>query len=814
MKRDALIQRSLARYRYDEMFAVDGSVRPHWKALSEAIAAESGGSAAIRRAELTRRLVVESGVTYNDYADPKGGDRPWLLDPLPLVISADEWNTVKVGIAQRARALDAVLGDLYGEQTLLASGQLPAELAFAHPNFLWPAQGGQPVGGRWLHIYAADLARAPDGRWWVLADRTQTPSGLGYALENRDIIARVFPDLIGELGVRPLADFFTAFRESLMEPGDDALAVVLTPGPLNDTYFEHSYLARQLGLPLVEGNDLAVRDDCVFLKTLAGLKRVQAIVRRVDDDYCDPLELRGESALGVPGLMAAVRAGTVRVANALGSGVLESAAWQGFLPALAEQLIGESLLLPSVATWWCGEASVLPDVLDNLDHLLIKPAFPNSGVTPVDGRELPPVQLAALRQRIAAQPSLYVAQERVRLSQAPAWTGVRDGDWVPRALGIRVFAIATPGGYKVMPGALARVAGEANADTVTMQRGGGSKDVWVLSDTDGETVQRRVAVPRLGARSEDQSSRMVENLFWFGRYSERCEDKARLLRATLTLSLDPAARRSASWPSAITLARHFGVLRKDGDADLRRAVFDPDIPFGLFADVRNLARCGVQARSQLSAEHWRTLTGLQQAFLDTARTPRDSVDLLESSVLALTAMAGFTSEGMTRDEGWNLLMLGRRIERSVFLSDLLARLLGSERMPSAIDLGWLLDIGDSTITHRTRYREMPRLATVFDLMLCDPTNPRGLPFLVDAIRRGFERIDDDQAKPNWPPLAAAQIAKTDPLLIEQGSADGEAARHRLADQAHAMLDATQQFADWLNLRYFVHADAQRPLVSA
>lgn len=809
MKRESLLQRSLAPQRYDEMFDRDGAVRPHWKTLADAIASDSGA-----RAELAQRLSIDSNLIYNEHADPDGADRPWRLDPLPLVITTAEWQTIKTGVAQRARLLDAVLADLYGDQQLLRSGQLPTELAFAHPSFLWPSLRLQPPGGRWLHIYAADLARAPDGRWWLLADRTQAPSGLGYALQNRDIVTRLFPELIGEMGVRPLAEFFATFRESLLDGDHDALAVVLTPGPLNDSYAEHSYLARQLGLPLVEGSDLSVRDNSVYLKTMAGLRRVHAILRRVNDDYCDPLELRGESVLGVPGLMAALRAGQVRVANVPGTGVLESSAWQGFLPALAQPLLGEDLLLPSLATWWCGEAAVLPDVLANLDHLRIRPTFPDSSVAVLDGQQLGVRQLHAQRDRIVAQPTLHVVQERLRPSQMPTWSAQHDGRWEARALAIRVFAIATQTGYRVMPGALARVSDDNTTDTVSAHRGGSAKDVWVLSTGEIDATAPAVASPRLGSRSEAQPSRLVENLFWFGRYAERCEDKARLLRATLTLSLDPAARRAGHLAAAIAHARHFGVLRKERDSNLRRAACDPAIPFGLYNDVRNLARCGVEARSQISGEHWRTLSGLQQSFVDAARTPREPMDLLDATLLALTAMAGFTAEGMTRDEGWSLLMLGRRIERCVFLSDLLARMFDDERCATAIDLAWLLDLGDSTITHRTRYRETQRLATVFDLMLRDATNPRGLPFLVDAIRRGIARFDVDALDTPWPPTASTEIGRIDPTTLEPDDADGRAARHAVAVAVHGLLEATEQLADSLSLRYFVHADGLRTTVSA
>src|ERR1700733_3806482 len=424
--------------RYDELLDSSGDVRAHWRPLIDALARD-GADAVRRGVELARRLIVENGVTYNVYADPQGRDRPWVLDPLPVLLTAEEWREIELGVAQRARLFDALLADVYGPQRLLADGTVPAELPFGHPNFLWPCHGITPAGGNWLHVHAVDISRSADGRWWALADRTQTPSGPGYALENRHIVSRVFPDLLGDLGVRSLGGFFTALRENLLRhapDGESPLAVVLTPGAFNETYFEHAYLARQLGLPLVEGHDLTVRGDTVYLKTLGGLRRVHAILRRLDDDFCDPVELRGDSALGVPGLISAIRARNVVLANALGSGVLESAAWMGFMPAAAERLLGEKLRLPSVATWWCGERLALDYVLDNIERLVIKPTYPNQNFPAAFGRDLEPQARADLARRLRAQPHAYVAQERLAFSQAPVW---RDGSGVPgfsaRALG-------------------------------------------------------------------------------------------------------------------------------------------------------------------------------------------------------------------------------------------------------------------------------------------------------------------------------------------------------------------------------------------
>src|SRR5678815_4336578 len=477
--------------RYDELNDGQGAMRAHWRPLIDRLRADDSPDAVRRSLELTRRLIVENGVTYNVYADPQGADRPWALDPLPFVLPAAEWQAIEAGVMQRARLLNALLADLYGPQRLIAEGLVPAELPFGHPNYLWPCNGLRPADGTWLHVYAADLARAPDGRWWLLADRTQSPSGAGYALENREILEQVHPEPIADMAVRRVRGFLGGLRSALLNVAADEapLAVILTSGPYNETYFEHAYLARQLGMPLVEGHDLTVRGDTVFLKTLGGLRRVHSILRRLDDDFCDPLELRSDSALGVPGLLGCLRAGRVMVANALGAGVIESAAWLGFLPPIAERLIGEKLLLPEVATWWLGEKPALEYVLANLDRLVIKPTYPNQRFEPMFGREFEGKARDMLIERLRNRPYAYVAQEHVQLSRAPVWKSAASTELAARALTVRVYAVNTPAGVRVMPGGLARVADEAAADVVSTQRGGGAKDVWVLGEATGEQTQ-------------------------------------------------------------------------------------------------------------------------------------------------------------------------------------------------------------------------------------------------------------------------------------------------------------------------------------
>src|SRR6266404_5937211 len=748
--------------RYDELLDGSGAVRAHWQPLIDRLV--SDGAEGVRRGvELTRRLIIENGVTYNVYADSQGRDRPWVLDPLPLLLTAAEWREIELGVVQRARLFDALLADLYGAQRLLVDGTIPAELPFGHPNFLWPCHGIPETDGNRLHIYAVDISRSADGRWWALADRTQTPSGPGYALENRQIVSRVFPDLL-----------------------------------------------RDLGLPLVEGNDLTVRGDTVYLKTLGGLRRVHAIFRRLDDDFCDPVELRADSALGVPGLIAVVRAGRVVIANPLGSGVLESAAWMGFIPVAAERLLGEKLRLPSVATWWCGEQPALDYVVENIERLVVKPAYPNQKFEAVFGRDLDPQARAALAARLVARPHAYVAQERLAFSQAPVWRAGGVHGFAARALGIRVYAISTPTGYRVMPGGLARIASDA-ADIVSMQRGGGSKDVWVLAADRKSTDDTGAGVlaPRTLARHDELPSRLAENLFWLGRYSERCEDKARLLRATLGVRTNLAL-----WPRALETCRHFIAMPTGGGAGL--PVFDEANPLALRADLQRLQWCAAQTRSRLSAENWRAISVLQRQFQEAAERKRDPRETLDALLLSLAALAGFALDDMTQDDGWRLMMLGRRLERMQFLAELLGQSLKSGATPTQSELEWLLDIGDSTITYRTRYLAAPLLGSTIDLLVFDKTNPRALAYQWNHMQYSLVRIaaslggnPDDSIDE-----AVAGVEQLELAAVDGDSARAVRARETLAQQMDTLATAAGRLSDRLSLKHFSLIDIETRTVAA
>ncbi len=807
---------------YDEMLDAGRAPRAHWQTMFERLAA-TPAEFMRERLQWVQREVRESGVTYNVYADPQGTDRPWDLDVLPFILPHAEWQGIERAIAQRAKLLNAVLADVYGEQKLLADGALPPALVYGHAGFLRPLRGAQPPGGTHLHLYAADLARSPDGRWWVVADRTQAPSGAGYAVENRLVISRVFPDLFRDLGVQRLAGFFATLRDSLARwaPADPQLgnraplSVLLTPGPYNETYFEHAYLARYLGFALVEGHDLTVRDGCVWLKTLSGLQRVHVILRRLDDDFCDPLELKNDSSLGIAGLADVARRGNVLIANALGSNLLESGALLGFLPALSRRLLGEPLAMPSVGTWWCGEPAALEEVVDNLGELVIKPAFPQIRGSAVFGEDLDAAGRRALEAKLRAAPQDFIAQQLVRFSRAPVWDRQQARQLQACAVGLRVYACATPEGYVVMPGGLTRVATGPDARVLSMQRGGAAKDTWVLSAGpvgSFSLLHRATGVQDLVRSGANLSSRVVENLYWFGRYSERCDNTARLLRLALThLIEDVSGAGEASWDSIVGLLRRGKLLgEEEGETPvlddvtmmrtLRAALVDEERP-GLAADLRQLFRVASQLRERLSMDNWRTVNQLVQAFAgrrEHTLSLSDALSEIDRTVVALMTLAGFALDGMTRDAGWRFLSLGRRIERMQFQCDALEQALCG---PVDADLDWLLEIADSTITYRSRYMARPEWLPLLDLLVLDDSNPRSIAFQLKGLHDYLVRLGNALG-PCGAELAApyvAELAALDPVRdLQPGS-------ERLLALLRGLHGMSFALSEELGLRFFSHS---------
>jgi uncharacterized circularly permuted ATP-grasp superfamily protein/uncharacterized alpha-E superfamily protein len=808
---------------YDELSADGVTPRPHWRHLIESLR-EIGPEELGRRWGRAERRIRENGITYNMYSDPQGANRPWQIDILPLLISANEWRYLEQGIIQRAELLNRILEDLYGPQELIADGHFPAALLYANPAFLRPLVGVAVPKQSYLHMLAVDLARSPDGQWWVLADRAQAPSGSGYALENRTIVADVLPDLFRTSNVLRLAPFFRAQRDALINlaGGGNPRIVLLTPGPHNETYFEHSYLARYLGFTLVEGADLTVRDRSVYLKTVNGLEKVDVILRRVDDSFCDPLELRGDSLLGVPGLVDAIVAGNVKVANALGSGVIETAAVMPFLPGLSRQLLGEDLKLPSVATWWCGQAPALDWVLNHLDSVVVKPAFPTRGIEPVFGAEIPASEKAKFVAELRRRPHEYVAQEQIALSTAPVW---QDGHLISRSVVLRAYVLNTGNGWIAIPGGLVRVA-ETEGPVVSMQRGGHSKDAWVLWDgpVDTFSMLRPKSEPvELRRAAGSVPSRVADNVFWLGRYVERAENIARIARAIL-----PRLRRAdeaelgclvrlhrclESRHSKLPKAKSRRVTSKELEQEMVSLLTNPRRPDSLASTLEEVSRVGGNVRERLSGDMNFLISQLREAVrMEPGTEFLELPAILTACLELLSAFSGMERENVNRGSGWLFMSLGRRLERAIYLTRQLREVATPLTEQDWPFLEMLLEVADSSVSYRTRYFTTLQPLAVLDLLMLDESNPRSLDFQLRHVADLYEKLPrhhlDDLRTMHEAVIVLRSFDLTEvdyPLPGSSAAATGFTGLSKLERFLRGTEQMLPVWSNNLSIRYFSHA---------
>ncbi|MDB4973600.1 MAG: hypothetical protein JWN48_1941 [Myxococcaceae bacterium] len=824
---------------FDELKALDGSVRPHWRTFFEQLD-EMGPEELERRWEKAKHLLHENGVSYNVYGDPHGVERPWNLSPIPVLLPAQEWENVEAGLSQRARLLDALLHDIYGPQRTLADGSLPPELLFENPSFLRACHSSNVPRSSWLPLYGADLVRGVDGRFLVLEDRTQAPSGAGYALENRIVISSALPEAFRDCHVERLAPFFRTLRGTLQSLAphnrDNPRIVLLTPGPDNASYFEQAYLAQYLGYTLVNGGDLTVREDRVYLKTLGGLSPIDVILRRVNDDYCDPLELRPESNLGVPGLVQAARAGNVAIASPLGTGVLQTPALLPYLGRLSRALLGEELQLESVRTYWCGDQDALRDGRAIFHDAVVKQTFQNGYVQPIFTADLDREARNDLLDAIEAHPRRYVIQEHVRASTTPL---LKDGALEPRALVTRCFAVHGRDDYIVMPGGLSRVASAREGTEMSMQLGAGSKDTWVLSDGPVTSfsllppVNRPVELSRGGS---DLPSRAADDLYWLGRYAERAEGVARLARI-LSMRLAEVSSQTDFESSSefIPLLRALHVqttlsytadVPTLGAVDLRSAtdmlvasVFDEDGMGTLRSALRSTLRTGRLVRDRISTDTWRVLAALDDEVKEREDDlGRDSLgtlhDVLNRVVVRLAAFSGLVMESMTRGQAWRFLDMGRRVERAMTLLMLVR---GSLTEPCSREgplLESVLDIADSVMTYRRRYLATLQVAPVVDLLLTDETNPRSVIYQMEALTSHIATLPNTLDGMRTPQqriilsvLTCLKLADIDRLCVvgERGE------RARLSALLVDLSTQIPMLSDSLSDRYLNHATVSRHL---
>lgn len=808
---------------WDEMRDGYGRLRERWRQFADLVPAAADPADDLdRRLALVARQILHDGITHNVFGEQGAAQRPWPLELLPLLIDSADWVRIEHGVVQRAQLLEAMLADLYGPQQLLHEGLLPPALLLRHPGYLRGMHGVRPASGQRLHIVAFDVVRNPQGDWQVIARRCQGPSGLGYVLHNRLVISRQFSEAFRALRVQHIASSYRRLLDSIEAParavaqGATPRVVLLTPGPYAQTYFEHAYLARYLGLPLVEGADLTVRDRRLYLKTVEGLEPVHGMLRRLDDDWCDPLELRADSTLGVPGLLQALRAGHLVMANALGSAVLESPGLQGFLPAIAQRLLGQPLLLPSPPTWWCGEASAWHDVRTQLDDKVLRSTYPRAGGATAPRR---PAAVA-----IESDPDDWTAVQRLRYSRAPVWSG---GGVQPRPAALRVYAIAEGDGrWHVLPGGMTRVA-RLDDDSVSMQRGGASLDTWVL--TQGvvdrfSMLPRRLSVDDIAARRAPVSSRAAENLFWFGRYTERAEQTVRLARALLTHSEDdsdaPASLRDALSQLAVRFSlAPAGVPTLNQSPQLfERALLgtmaDP-AGQGVAFNLSALQRTAQGLRERLSTDQWSVLQALAEDFaqaLPGGAVPSVSQVLaaLQRLTVQLGAVTGAQSDRMTRDHGWRFMTVGRLLERLIGLCTQLDAFVDADALAHGDGMELLLELFDSAITFRARYQRQDDLLGLADLLVLDSANPRALAGVLRRLRTELGKLPGGE--PTRQALLGMLPAEGAGLQLGDLRGASEAAiRGELQRVGQNLREAGGALAEAIGHRFFAHAHSDEEL---
>ncbi|MEO9273725.1 circularly permuted type 2 ATP-grasp protein [Marinomonas sp. 5E14-1] len=824
---------------YDETFMSDRQPRKHWEPMLRGMS-NLTNEEMLDRQRRAQRILREDGATYNLNSDPLTPS-VWSLDLIPNIIPTDEWLAIEQGLAQRSTLFDLILKDLYGPQELLRNGIVPSEIIFSHPGFLRQCHGVTVPGAHQLLLHAVDLVRDSSGQFQVIGDRTQAPSGAGYALENRTVVSRVIPNSFRDSQVRRLASFFQSFKNMLSslacEWTDTPRIVMLTPGAFSSTYFEQAYLSNYLGFPLVQGSDLTVRNGAVWMKSLNGLARVDVILRRVEDSYCDQAELKVDSFLGVPGLLEVVRAGNVVLANPLGSGILEAPALVKFLPAISEFLMGEQLTLPSVASWWCGDKADLAYVIENISNLIIKPASRQHNSCSIYGHTLTPEQKHSTIEKIKNQPHLYVAQSYIPGSMTPVWL---DGKMQARPSLLRAFTVANSKDYTVMPGGLSR-AGESDKEAIVSNiTHSKSKDTWILAAEPEQPTKNNSEQILLQdeALQANLPSRVVENLFWMGRYAERAEIGMRLLRTIFKQmnGVDPLpeeSKRTLLEMASIQTGCLPGFVEADEallanpEEELVSLITDASRAGSIKANLQAMLSCSEQAKEMLSADTRIIINELRDHIheLDRAYTnglPSAPEESLDSLVTSLLALSGLNHESMLRGLDWTFQEIGRRTERALQTATLLRSALTKPLpdVPQQQILESVLLSVEALISFRRRYRNRARVAYGLDLLMIDGTNPRSLLYQVEQLRRYIKELPRNKT-------TTAGLSPENKIIIkslndiqladlEELAAIDETTQSRLAlkQLMTELLEQLEQFTVLISDKYFDHTAGPQPLMKA
>lgn len=805
---------------WDEMFAADGSVRPHWLPFAEMLR-HLGVAGMEDNAATIARLLRDHGVTYNVYQDTGAAGRPWFLDVMPVLVSSSDFATVERGMQQRMRLMQAIMSDVYGPQRLITESWIPPRLLFANPGYLRQVKD-VALDDDFIGNMATDLVRDAEGRWIALADRCQMPGGIGYALENRIVLSQAFPQEFKQCHVQRLASFFERERDILREMAPvhrhTPNVVMVTPGPHHRSYFEHAFKARYLGFPLVEGADLTVRDTRLFMKTLEGLRQVDVLIRRVEDFSCDTLELDPSCWSGVPGLLESWRNGRVRIANRVGSGVMEAAAWLPFLPNLCRQLLGEELLIPSVPTWWCGQADVLADVMKNPRRWIFKRAYLGDDRPAQSTASMEEKNLKALLAEIAADPEAWVAQEAMVLSSAPFWTG---RELEPRSFVWRTFVCGTKHETHVMPGGLGRVSPSSEGFLVSMEAGALSKDVWVISDHEvapKSLLSGRTEALRVSRPPGDVPSRIADHLFWLGRYAERMEQTTRVLRMlSKRLVGEGGDLQMHELRDGLRLAQQVKLLDESLDVsgaqylvyqEIRELMDKPARIDGVADLMGKLRYNAAAARDRLSDDTWRLFNQLQEEV--SAPLPQSTAysitSKLDRLILDMAAFSGMQSENMVQGHGWRFLELGRRIERGTASATFLQAAIQLCQENETV-LVPLLEIFDSTMTYRRHHFAKPKLLQVLDLLMLHAANPRSLAYQLKAIHHQAELLPQGSS-PTGASTALSAVEKMVDQLQQMDLASWEDHPERfgfLQKTCEQFIEHLEALSHQLTEDYFSHA---------
>ncbi|MGV0742528.1 circularly permuted type 2 ATP-grasp protein [Mycolicibacterium sp. XJ870] len=832
---------------YDEFVDAAGNVRPAWRELAQCID-ERGRAGLDRLRAQVRGLVDNDGITYIQVdrhgemitdGDGTAVPGPWHLDALPLIISAEDWDVLESGLVQRSRLLDAVLTDLYGPRRSIISGVLPAKLLFTHPGYLRAAQGIVVPGRHQLFLHGCDISRSDDGSFLVNADWTQAPSGAGYALADRRVIAHAIPDLYEQISPRPASPWAQALRLALIdaapEAAEEPVVVVLSPGSQSETAFDQAYLAGVLGFPLVESADLVVRDGKLWMRSLGTLKRVDVVLRRVDAHYVDPLDLRPDSRLGVVGLVEVLRRGAVTVVNTLGSGVLESPGLQRFLPQLAELLLDETPRLETVPLYWGGIDIERSHLLTKLESLLIRPV---DGGAPIVGPELSAAQREALAARIEADPWQWVGQELPQFSTAP--TDYRSGGLSAGSFGMRLFTVAQRGGYAPMVGGLGYLMAPGTA--AYRMNSVAAKDIWVRMST--RVTAERIPPPvelispamTPSPTRSVSSPRVLSDLFWMGRYSERAEGMARLLSVTRERYHEYRYRQDVEESQCVPvlLAAIGAITGTDmgtaGD-DHEMIAIAPTTLWAVTADrhrpgslAQSVERLGLAARAvrdQMSNDTWMVLAGVERAVLRPTAAPAESQPAGEAylatahnqALAGMLALSGLAAESMVQDVGWTMMDIGKRIERGLALTALLRATLTEARTAAAerTVTESALVACESSVIYRRRNPGRVSVAAVTELMLFDAENPRSLIYQLERLRAKLKALPGSSGSSKPERLVdelATRLRRLVPADLEKVT-DGK--RAELADLLDGMQTGLRDLSGVITAAHLLLPGGMQPL---